>query len=391
MDGDPRRPLPLQGPDYKVHVDYELQKSPADAQPASKADEEQPKQDDDAAPKMPRWKKLVYAAIGVGVLVLLIVAGLLYWLHARQFVSTDDAFVDGHISQISGQIGGRVSRVAVEDYQHVKAGDVLVEIDPRDYRIKLDQARAQRIQAAAQVLQAQATLANLQASVDQARANLRVSQADAARATVDYGRYRSVDPRAVARQQVDTASATSKSAQARVDASQQAVVAAEANVTVQRAQIEAAEANLRIADVAVANAELQLSYTTIAAPRDGQVAKRTVELGNYINPGQSLLAVVGDDRWITANFKETQLKGMQPGQGVTIAVDACPDHGLDGKVLNMQPGSGSVFSSLPAENATGNYVKVVQRVPVRIEINHADAVRCALAPGMSVTPSVKVR
>lgn len=401
MDGDARRPTAppttdRSGPPYTVHVDYELPSPRLDAAPAEKGREDKPKPEPEskaepAKPKLPRWRKLLYAAIGLAILAAIVVTGLLYWLDSRHYASTDDAFVDGHIAQIAPEIGGRVTRVAIDDYQHVTAGQVLVEIDPRNYQVKLEQAQAQRAQAAAQLQQALANLTSQQAAVDQARANLRAAQADLQRASTDYNRYRAVDPKAVARTQIDAASASARSAQARLDAEQQGVNAAEANVAVQRAQIEAARANLKAADVAVANAELQLSYATVTAPRDGQVARRTVELGNYVNPGQALLAVVGDDRWITANFKETQLDGMQPGQPVTIAVDACPDHGLTGTVVQIQPGSGSVFSSLPAENATGNYVKVVQRVPVKIAIDHEDAVRCPLAPGMSVSPRVKVR
>ncbi len=406
MDGDSRRPRAAQGRDgYTVHVDYDpepaarlqprRQPEGADA-PGGKADADTDGDADDggskaASPPTPRWKKLLYAVIGAALMLGLIVAGLLYWLHARQFASTDDAYVDAYISQISAQIGGRVTAVAVQDYQEVRAGQLLVALDQRDLQIKLDQARAQRLQAAAQLEQAQAGLLQQQASVDQAQANVRVSQADQAQARSDLARYRGIDPRAVSRQSVDTAATTTRSADARVDANQQAVAAAQANVKAQQAQIDAAQANLKAADVTVANAELQLSYTSIIAPRDGKLAKRTVNIGDYVNPGQSLLAVVGEDRWVTANFKETQLAGMQRGQAVTVAVDACPDHGLDGTLEAFQPGSGQIFSSLPAENATGNFVKVVQRVPVRISIKQQDAVRCQLSPGMSVVPSVKVR
>lgn len=341
-------------------------------------------------PKMPRSKKIIYAAIGLLVLAALIVAGVLYWLDARQYASTDDAYVQAYITQVSPQVGGRVVKLAVEDFQTVKEGQVLVQLDLRDYQVKLDQARAQRAQSAAQLAQTVAGLAQQAAAVDQAQANLRVAQADLGQAQSDFARYRSVGPQAVSRQQVDTAGASSKSAQAKVDAQRQAVIAAQANVDAQKAQIEASQASLKAADVAIANAELQLSYTTITAPRDGQTAKRTVNLGDYVQPGQSLLAVVGDDRWIIANYKETQLAGMRAGQRATVAVDACPDRELNARVDGFQPGSGSIFSSLPAENATGNFVKVVQRVPVKITIRHEDSVRCRLAPGMSVVPSVKI-
>ena len=344
----------------------------------------------DKAP-MPRWKKLLHWAVGLLVLAALAVAGVLYWLHARHFESTDDAFIDGYISQIAAQVPGRVTRIAFADNQQVTAGQVLVELDPRDYQVRLDQAVAQRVQAAAQAGQARAQVALQQANLDQAAANVRVTEADLQQAQTDLARYRAIDPKAVTKQQLDTSTSTVRSAQARLDANRQAVAAAKAQVEAQRAAVAAADASVKQADVAVANAELQLSYTHVIAPSDGQAAKRTVDLGNYVSPGQSLLAVVPSKLWVTANFKETQLALMQPGQPVRVRVDACPDLDISARVDSFQAGSGSVFSSLPAENATGNYVKVVQRVPVRITFEPQDLSRCRMAPGMSATPRVTVR
>ena len=358
-------------------------------------DDEAATGDGDHAPEkapMPRWKKLLYWAAGLLVLGALAVGGVLYWLHARHFESTDDAFIDGHISQIAAQVPGRVTRIAFADNQQVTAGQVLVELDPRDYQVKLDQAAAQRAEAAAQADQARAQVGLQQANLDQAAANVRVTEADLHQAQTDLARYRAIDPKAVTRQQLDTSSSTVRSAEARLDANRQAVAAAKAQVDAQRAAVAAAEASVRQADVAVENARLQLSYTRVAAPADGQATKRTVDLGNYVNPGQSLLAVVPNRLWVTANFKETQLALMRPGQPVRVRVDACPGLDISARVDSFQAGSGSVFSSLPAENATGNYVKVVQRVPVRITFDETqDLSRCRMAPGMSVTPRVAVR
>ncbi len=342
-------------------------------------------------PPMPRWKKLLYWAVGLLVLAALTVAGVLYWLHARHFESTDDAFIDGHISQIAAQVPGRVTRIAFEDNQQVKAGQILVELDPRDYQVRFDQAVAQRVQAAAQADQARAQVGLQQANADQAAANVRVTEADLQQAQQDLARYRSVDPKAITKQQLDTSSSTVRSAQARLDANRQAVAAAKAQIEAQRAAVAAAASSVKQADVAVENARLQLSYTHVTAPSDGQVTKRTADLGNYVSAGQSLLAVVPNRLWVTANFKETQLALMQPGQPVRVRVDACPDLDIAARVDSFQAGSGSVFSSLPAENATGNYVKVVQRVPVRINFEPQDLSRCRMAPGMSVTPRVTVR
>ena len=366
-----------------------------DAGEQASKDEEDAKDGEGHAPEkapMPRWKKLLYWAMGLLVLLALAVAGVLYWLHARHFESTDDAFIDSRISQIAAQVPGRVTRIAFEDNQQVKAGQVLVELDPRDYQVRLDQAVAQRVQAAAQADQARAQVGLQQANADQAAANVRVTEADSQQAQQDLARYRSIDPKAITKQQLDTSSSTVRSAQARLDANRQAVSAAKAQIEAQRAAVAAAEASVKQADVAVENAQLQLSYAHVTAPTDGQATKRTVDLGNYVNAGQSLLAVVPNRLWVTANFKETQLALMQPGQPVRVRVDACPDFDIGARVDSFQAGSGSVFSSLPAENATGNYVKVVQRVPVRINFDEKqDLSRCRMAPGMSVTPRVTVR
>lgn len=342
---------------------------------------------------MPRWKKGLYWISGLAILATLVTAGVLYYLHARHFESTDDAFVDGNISQISAQVSGRVVRIAFTDNQEVRAGQVLVELDPRDFQVRLDQARSQQTQAEASASQARAQLALQQANVDQAQANVRVTEADLGQAQADLARYRAIDPKAITKQQLDNQAASTKSAAARLDANRQAVAGARAQTEAQRAAVAAQDAAVVQAEVAVRSAELQLSYTTIRAPADGQVTKRTVELGNVVSIGQSLLAVVQDATWVTANFKETQLAGMKEGQYVRVRVDACPDMDLDARVASFQGGSGQVFSSLPAENATGNFVKVVQRVPVRVNFDNGAEARqkCRMAPGMSVSPRVTVR
>lgn len=358
--------------------------------PSDRTGPETPRQD--AKPSTPLWKKLLRGAIGLFVLAALMIGGFFYWQYARQFEGTDDAFVDGHIAQVSSQIAARVTRLAIADNQQVKAGQLLLELDPRDYQVKLDQARAQRAQSVAQLDQARAQTGLQQANLDQAAANVRVTEADLAQAQSDLARYRAVDPKAITRQQVDNAVATTRSAQARLDANRQAVAGARAQVVAQQAQVEAAEAQVHIADVAIANAELQLSYAHITAPQDGRVTKRTVEVGNYVSPGQSLLAIVAPDMWVTANFKETQLAYMRVGQPVRVEIDACPGQSFAAQIDGFQSGSGNAFSALPAENATGNYVKVVQRVPVKIVFTApVDLDKCHMAPGMSVSPRVTVR
>ena len=338
-----------------------------------------------------RWRRpLIIALIAIGAAII-IGAATLWWLNARHYESTDDAFVDGYVTHMAPQVAGRIAALKFVDNQHVSAGQVLVLIDPADYQAKLDQAKAQRANAAAVLDQVKAQVVVQQANLDQAQANVRVADADLVQAQKDYDRFTSINPHAVSRQQVDSATATFSTAQAKRDAAQQAVQGAQAQVAAARAQVVAAETQVRQADASVAFAALQLSYCTITAPVAGRVGHRTVDVGNYVNPGQAMFAIVQDDMWVTANFKETQLAAMRPGQPVDISIDAFPSVTIHGRVDSVQPGTGSEFSVLPAENATGNYVKIVQRVPVKIAFDDKQLAQYPLSPGMSVVPEVRVR
>jgi membrane fusion protein (multidrug efflux system) len=342
-----------------------------------------------ADPPPRRGKGAVFLVLGL-VFAGLVAAGVLYWLDARHYETTDDAFIDGHVSQVAPQIGGRVTAILVRDNQMVQAGQKLVEIDPRDMQVRLEQALAQQAQTAAQLEQVRATLAVRQSDLGQAEANIRMADADLTQTQQDLARYRAINPRAITRQQLDNASAAMRSAAAKRDANREAAVGMRAQIEVTKAQIDAAAAALKVDAANVDNARLQLSYTTVVAPAPGRVTRRTVELGNYVNPGQALLAVVQPGFWVTANFKETQLTDMHPGQHVRVHVDAFTKHDLAAHVDSLQSGTGAVFSALPVENATGNYVKVTQRLPVKILFDE-DVSGLALAPGMSVTPTVTVR
>jgi membrane fusion protein (multidrug efflux system) len=318
--------------------------------------------------------------------------GTLYWQHARHYESTDDAFIDTHVTTVAPRVAGQILRVLADDNQLVHAGDTLVELDPRDAQVRLDQATAQRGTAAAQLQQAQAQVAIQQAALDQAAADVRVAEADLLQAQQDDRRYQAINPQAITRQQLDQASAALRSALARLDAKRQAVAGGSAQVASAQAQVAAARASLRAADVQVENARLQLSYSSIVAPVDGRITQRSAVTGNYVKEGAALLSLVPPQVWVTANFKETQLARMRPGQSVELAVDAYPDVVFRGHVDSFQSGTGSAFSTLPAENATGNYVKVVQRMPVKIVFDAApDLQGRPLAPGMSVVPTVTVR
>jgi membrane fusion protein (multidrug efflux system) len=302
---------------------------------------------------------------GIALIVVILIVGVIWWLNARQYEDTDDAFIDTHIVHLSPQIAGRVQRIAVNDNQLVRKGQLLVEIDPSDMQARLVQAEAQEAQAETQY--------------QQAIASERGTAAQAVNAERDLGRYnllKSVNPAAVAQQQVDQARAAASNAVAQRDAS--------------RAQIAGALAQIKVDKAQIATAKLNLGYTRVVSPIDGHIAQRTVATGNYVTPGQEMMAIVPLEIWVTANFKETQLALMRPGQHVAVSVDGCSGGDLDGRVQSIQRGAGQAFGILPPENATGNYVKVVQRVPVKIVLDHVPR-GCVLGPGMSVVPTVKVR
>ena len=337
-----------------------------------------------------RWLRPLGYALGAMLALALVAGGIVYWLQSQNYATTDDAFIDGYITQIAPRVAGKVIALKFSDNEHVTKGQVLVSIDPRDYQVKLDQAKAQLANAAASRQQAEAQIGVLQANLDQSRANVAVAQADLVNAQQDYHRFTSINPHAVSQQQIDTATATFHSAQAKLNAAKQAVAGAEAQLQAGQAQVIAARAQEQQAQANVDAAALQLSYCTIAAPVTGRIAHRNVDVGNYVSPGQPMFALVQDDVWVTANFKETQLSALKPGQSVSISVDAVPGVTFHGKVDSFQSGTGSAFSVLPAENATGNWVKVVQRLPVKIVFDDPRASQHFLAPGMSVEPSVKV-
>jgi membrane fusion protein (multidrug efflux system) len=340
------------------------------------------------------WRRLLTLLVVVAVLGGLAAFGWRSYQASLMYESTDDAFIDGHVSTVAAQVSGRVLRLDVADNQKVAVGQVLAEIDPRDLQVRLAQARAQRANAVAQVSQMQAQIALQRANIDQATANARVTDADLTMAQQDLRRFRTIDPAAITRQQFDSAAATEAAAAAKRDASQQAVTAARAQLAAAQAQLAAAEAQVQAEDADVANAELQLSYATVAAPVAGTVTRRSVEVGNYITPGAALLAIVPSDVWVTANFKETQTGRLHQGQKVEIRIDQYPGLVFQGHVDSFQNGTGAVFSALPAENATGNFVKVVQRVPVKIVFDGMPAdvpADVRLSPGLSVTPRVTVR
>ena len=339
-------------------------------------------------------KRRRFVIIALMVVAVVAVAGVLWWLHARQYESTDDAYIDAHIAHISPQIAGRVLHVLVNDDARVQAGQLLVEIDPTDAQSRLAQATAQASEAEAQLAQAQADLRVRQANYQQARASARGAQAQASNAAQDLARYRSLQskmPEAVAAQQLDQARTTAVNAAAQYESVDKQIGAASAQVRAAQTAVMGAEAALKSAQSQVQQAQINLGYTRVLAPEDGTVADLNAAVGNAVAPGSELLALVPFTVWVTANFKETQLALMRSGQPVDIKVDAFPDIAFHGHVDSIQRGAGQAFAVLPAQNATGNFVKVVQRVPVKIDIDGPQQWLMRLGPGMSVVARVHVR
>ncbi len=332
-------------------------------------------------------------AVGVVIVLAVIAATAHYYVkYVAPYETTDDAFIESYVAFISPRVSGPVVKLLVADNQRVKAGDPLLEIDRRDYQVLVEQASADRAAASSRVHQAEALILVDQAKADQQNAAVAAAQAIADRAAADRGRYESVQSQAVSRSQLDLSKAQASSTAADVEVARHRASAAVAQVELDRADVETARAQVQQAETRLQQAQLQLSYTTIVAPRDGRVTRRTVEEGAYVQTGQALLALVPEEVWVVANFKETQLERMRPGQPVEIRIDAYPRHEFKGKVDSLQAGAGGRFSLLPPENAVGNYVKVVQRVPVKIIFDEpVNLSEMDIAPGMSVEPKVRVQ
>jgi membrane fusion protein, multidrug efflux system len=318
--------------------------------------------------------------------------GISWWLDARRWETTDDAFIDAHMVMIAPQVAGRVAQVLVGDNQRVAAGQLLVRIDPAYFQAQLDQATANREAAAGSLAQAEAQHTADLADAQQDRAGVVAAEATAANAAHQLDRTRSLVQREFAsRQQLDNDFANARSTSANLVGAQQKLAAAEAQLEVVRSQIATAKANLRSAAAQQQEARLNLGYTRVVASEAGRIANKNVATGDYLQVGQNLMALVPLKVWVTANFKETQLDRMRIGQPVDISIDSYPDKVFRGHLDSFEAGSGAAFDLLPPENATGNYVKVVQRVPVKIVFDTPPDPHFPLGPGMSVVPSVKVR
>jgi membrane fusion protein (multidrug efflux system) len=383
-----------------------------------------------------RKRSFLFAGILGAVIVL---AAIAFWIYSSTYETTDDAQVDGHLNGLTSRVDGVIKAVNVEENQTVQAGQLLVELDPRDYQVALDQAKAQLLKAEAdsraanpslpitvsssetsltssrsEVVDAEAAVAAAEGERAAAAARLQEVEANNVRAQADVARYKAlVDKDEVGRSQYDQVVATAKALAASVDSARASLEASQKMVDGRRAQLDQARSQLthatvnapnqiaitkavlqsRQADVAarqaaVDRAQLDLEYCKIVAPVAGVVSKRVAEVGEHVSKGQRLLTISNlGDLWITANFKESQLKKMQVGQSVSVSVDAY-DQTFDGTVEAMPGATGAITSLLPPENATGNYVKVVQRLPVRIRLKPGQPGLDKLRPGMSVVPKV---
>ena len=376
----------------------------------------------------------------VGVVVLL-VAGFFLWRYFNSYESTDDAQIDGHLNPVSARVGGHVQKLLVDDNQYVQVGQPLVQIDARDYEVVVARARAdydnavaeaqaagvnipitststssQLAAANAEVASAEAALAAARQQYDAANAQLAQAEANNVKAQNDLARYKQlVSKQEISQQQYDQAYAAAQAGTASVDAARAAASAAQQQIRAAQSRVTQAQANQRAAGTgpeqvkairsraqsaeaqveakkaALDQAQLNLQYTTIISPVNGVVTSRTVEVGQNVQPGQELMRIINlDDIWVTANFKETQLRDMRVGQPVTIHVDTT---GQDYKahLQSIAGASGAVTSLLPPENATGNFVKVVQRIPVKITFDSGETRQHVLRPGMSVEPKVWIR
>jgi len=336
-----------------------------------------------------RRRPLLSASLAIAGVAALI-AILLWWLHARQFESTDDAFIDTRTVSISSQVNGAIVDVAVTDNQLVERGALLIRIDNRDYRAALNQAKAQVEQGDANIANLDAQLDAQNARIEQANKQVVEAQAALKFAQEENDRYQDLYRTGTGtRQRAEQASSDLRQRQAAFDAAQANAIASAKQIPILQTQRETAVGQRDQAQAVRDQAQVNLDRTAIVAPTAGRVSKLTAAVGAYAQVGQSLTMFVPRVTWVTANFKETQLSNMHPGQPVDISIDAFPRRTFRGHVDSVQAGSGPAFSLLPPENATGNYVKVVQRVPVKIVFDNPPDV--LLGPGMSVVPTVKVR
>jgi membrane fusion protein (multidrug efflux system) len=330
-------------------------------------------------------------AIGSAAVLALVAVTAYFVIPSWYSESTDDAYVEAHLILVSAKVPAYVQTLHVDDNTAVTKGELLIELDPRDYAVAVDVARANLEAGRGRRKEADTRIAIADADAAQARAEIIVARSNAVLAGANLKRLRSVsDARAVSSERVDTATAAADATSATVTAAETKVRSSLASANLARVQVGTAEASVAQAQAALEQAQLNLSYTRITAAQGGTIANKSVEEGNYVQPGQTLFSIVPIAPYVIANFKETQLERIRPGQTATVRVDAYPKLKLKGHVESLQRGTGSVFALLPPENATGNFVKVVQRVPVKIVFEDLGQAAKWISPGMSVEAQVRV-
>lgn len=341
-----------------------------------------------ARPRQARRRLLVAFVLGA----LLVGGGTAWYVSNAGYETTDDATVEAHVIQVSPKISAHVKAVRFDDNYQVRRGDLLIELDPRDFEVSAASAAANLASAQGKLKEVEAQQNTAQASLGQAKADLVSAQATADNVEADFNRNKSLyQTRVIDRREYDASAAQAKSAAANVESAAKKVASQEAQVGLASAQYVTATAEEKQAEAQLREAELQLSYTRIFAPFDGRITKKSVEPGNYVQPGQTLFSLVPPEVWVVANFKETQLKQMKVGQPVSVRVDAIPGRDFNAHIESFQVGTGGRFTLLPPENATGNFVKVVQRVPVKIVFDEPPEKLERLWAGESVEPKVNVR
>ena len=331
----------------------------------------------------------VIALVAIGV-------GARMWYRSAYFVETDNAYVAGHVHPVSSRVAGVVTKLLIEDNQMVKEGDVIAELDPVDQQLKVAQIQAEIDKAKQQVIQADAQIAQARAQASSASAQVAQSEALALRARQDADRFSqlySSQMKAVSKAEVDAATAGRTSAAADVTARRDSVTAAKAQIAAAISSRDVLKGQVDVLGVQLKDAQQQAAYNRLLAPVSGRIGKRSIEVGMRVQPGQQLTAIVEDNVWLTANYKETQLAHLRPGQNVNVTIDAIPGKTLVGRVDSFAPASGNQFALLPADNATGNFTKIVQRVPVKITFRPEDikALSGRLVPGMSAIAEVPLR
>ncbi|MEX6505052.1 efflux RND transporter periplasmic adaptor subunit [Jiella sp. M17.18] len=382
-------PAPSQAPQARSGAD--------DRGSGKDAGSAQPGADEAAEGKAKRGRKRrLYLFLFLGVVFLVVAAGAAYYyfFYASQYESTDDAFIDGDIVRVSPQVSGQLVAVPVADNAVVKPGDVLAKIDPAGPMAQLAVQKAQLSEAQASVGEAQAQLQKAKAAVAHDQSAYQAAQVQADNARQQAERYKELANKAgnaaISTQQLDDAEAQARQYEASARAAKTTVASDQAGVTAAEASLQSAKAKVGAAQANVDAAQVTVDNLTVKASIAGQVVQKNVNVGSYVSPGSQMMAIVPRDLYVTANFKETQLSDIKVGQTVDISVDALPDVKFHGTVRSIQRGAGQAFQVLPAQNATGNFVKVVQRVPVRISIDSPSPDKYPLGPGMSVVPTVHI-